>query len=160
MAVEPDLLALFVGEVDGAAPRLQELILALEAGSDDPREGEEAMRIAHSIKGAARIVGLGDLVETLHAAEDVLTAAQRGRTLVRRDPGAAQAGRSARRDHARREHRAAAWLARKHGLLEELVGTLRRPAASIPPPAARCPRASRHDASAGAQVAPTRARCA
>ncbi len=125
--VEPDLLALFVAEVDGAAPRLQELVLSLEAGGDPAREGEEAMRIAHSLKGAARIVGLGDLVASLHAAEDTLTAAQRGRPL---SPGEIQAllrlvdllAELTRVPGAELP----AWLAKRHGTVEEVFVALRR----------------------------------
>lgn len=126
-SVEPDLLALFVAEVDGAAPRLQELVLALEAGGDEAREGEEAMRIAHSLKGAARIVGLGDLVATLHAAEDTLTAAQRGRSL---GPDETQAllrmvdllSELTRVPVAELPK----WLGKRHGTLDEIVAALRR----------------------------------
>jgi two-component system sensor histidine kinase and response regulator WspE len=81
-AVEPELAALFVAEVEGAAPRLQELVLALEHDDRTTSDAEEAMRLAHSLKGAARIVGLNGVVALLHAAEDTLSSAARGRVLV------------------------------------------------------------------------------
>lgn len=77
--VAPDLVALFVAEVDNGAPRLQELVLALEAQGGSPSDAGEAMRLVHSLKGAARIVGLDGVVSLLHASEDVLSAASAGR---------------------------------------------------------------------------------
>ncbi len=79
--IEPELLGLFVVEVEGAAPRLQEIVLSLEANGPSARDGEAGLRLAHSLKGAARIVGLTGLVGALHTAEDLLGAAQRGRAL-------------------------------------------------------------------------------
>ena len=38
------------------------------------------MRAAHSLKGAARIVGLDAAVRVAHAMEDCLVAAQKGRS--------------------------------------------------------------------------------
>ncbi len=160
VAVEPELLALFVAEVDGAAPRLQELVLALEAGGDHAREGEEAMRIAHSLKGAARIVGLGELVAVLHGAEDTLTAAQRGRAL-----GSSEIQALLRLVDLLAEltrvpvGELAKWLIRTHGALEDVLATLRRseeaasraPSGSAPslrPPGAEASGTGAHDARA------------
>ena len=125
--VDSDLIALFVVEVDTAAPRLQELVLSIEADGAGPSDAEDAMRIAHSLKGAARIVGLTEIVATLHAAEDALSSAQGGRAL---SPAEIQAllrlvdllvelTRVSVSDFAR-------WLARKRGALEEVQGVLRR----------------------------------
>ncbi len=40
---------------------------------------EPLMRAAHSLKGAARVIGLSPFVETAHACEDILVAAQNGK---------------------------------------------------------------------------------
>ncbi len=78
---EVELIEVFAAELEAGAPRLQELVLALESDPNSRTSGGEAMRLVHSLKGAARIVGLLGLVETLHAAEDLLTAVERGHSL-------------------------------------------------------------------------------
>ncbi len=55
---------------------LEEGLVGLEDGFD-PARLETLMRAAHSIKGAARIVGLSPVVSLAHAMEDVLEAARR-----------------------------------------------------------------------------------
>ena len=79
--LEEGLVAIFASEVEIGAPRLSELVLALEEGSDPTVDGEEAMRLTHSLKGAARIVGLAPMVGLLHAAEDTLSAVAKGRPM-------------------------------------------------------------------------------
>jgi two-component system sensor histidine kinase and response regulator WspE len=69
---------LFHQEVDGQREILTIGLLALER---DPRSAahlEALMRAAHSLKGAARIVGLGAAVSVAHAMEDCFVAAQQG----------------------------------------------------------------------------------
>ena len=53
-------------------------LLALERDNQAPSQLEACMRAAHSLKGAARIVGLDAGVEVAHAMEDCFVAAQRG----------------------------------------------------------------------------------
>ncbi len=53
-------------------------LLAIEANPQDTSHVESLMRAAHSIKGAARIVGLDAVVELAHAMEDRLLAVQQG----------------------------------------------------------------------------------
>src|SRR6185503_16284309 len=53
-------------------------LLALESAPDGASELEACMRAAHSLKGAARIVGLGVGVRVAHAMEDCFVAAQQG----------------------------------------------------------------------------------
>jgi two-component system sensor histidine kinase and response regulator WspE len=67
---------LFRMEADTALAALTEGLLALERGDASPLEA--MMRAAHSLKGAARIVGIGAAVRVAHAMEDVFVAAQRG----------------------------------------------------------------------------------
>ncbi len=76
------MLALFQTEVDQQARQLNESLLALENEADaEARAGhlEAAMRAAHSIKGAARLVDVATVVELAHVMEDKLVAAQEGR---------------------------------------------------------------------------------
>lgn len=80
------LLALFRAEVESYAAVLNEGLVALEANQRDRAAVEPLMRAAHSIKGAARVVGLDEAVHIAHAMEDVLVAVQEGRaTLVPAD---------------------------------------------------------------------------
>ena len=53
-------------------------MLQLEKAPDDPRQLESLMRAAHSIKGAAKIVGFDAAVQVSHHLEDCFVAAQRG----------------------------------------------------------------------------------
>ena len=73
------LMDLFRSEADGQTALLTEGLLALE-GSGVPSASalESLMRAAHSLKGAARIVGLDAAVRVAHALEDNFVAAQRG----------------------------------------------------------------------------------
>lgn len=74
---EPELLGLFIAEIETGAPQLQDLVLALEGDATSVERRDEAMRLTHSLKGAARIVGLPGVVSMLHAAEDLLSAQRR-----------------------------------------------------------------------------------
>ncbi len=59
-------------------------LLALERDATDPRQLEELMRAAHSLKGAARIVGLDAAVRVAHHMEDCFVAAQEGKLTLGR----------------------------------------------------------------------------
>ncbi|MFW5701539.1 MAG: response regulator, partial [Bacteroidota bacterium] len=78
------MLELFHTEVENHARTLEEGLVRVE---DDQSASaiEPLMRAAHSIKGAARIVGLDDAVTLAHAMEDVLTAAQSGKLRLGQD---------------------------------------------------------------------------
>jgi chemotaxis protein histidine kinase CheA len=73
------MLELFQGELDTHIPALNEGLLALEKGEVDARAIEAMMRAAHSIKGAARIVGISQAVRLAHEMEDCFTSAKEGR---------------------------------------------------------------------------------
>src|SRR4051812_40520716 len=79
------MIELFRSEVEGQAAILSAGLLALETSDVDPATLEAMMRAAHSIKGAARIVGLDAAVRIAHALEDCFVSAQRG--LIRIVPG-------------------------------------------------------------------------
>ena len=72
------LLDLFQTEVEQQSCVLSESLLALEDSADIAQVLESAMRAAHSIKGAARLVGVQPIVDLAHRMEDNLVAAQEG----------------------------------------------------------------------------------
>lgn len=76
--IDAAMLELFQAEMDTHLPVLNEGLLALEKGVAGAREIEGMMRAAHSIKGAARIVGIDMAVKTAHVMEDCFTAAKEG----------------------------------------------------------------------------------
>jgi two-component system sensor histidine kinase and response regulator WspE len=77
VAVDLFLLDLFRTELETHSRVLEEGLVETEA-RQDPAKIQELMRAAHSLKGAARIVGLDSAVRLAHAMEDMLSAAQRG----------------------------------------------------------------------------------
>jgi two-component system sensor histidine kinase and response regulator WspE len=74
---------LFRVETESQGQVLTAGLLALESAPDAADELEACMRAAHSLKGAARIVGLGVGVRVAHAMEDCFVAAQQGRLTLR-----------------------------------------------------------------------------
>ncbi|MDQ7832653.1 MAG: hybrid sensor histidine kinase/response regulator, partial [Desulfovibrionaceae bacterium] len=72
------MLDLFRLELETNAAILDAGLVALE-GDQRPEQVEPLMRAAHSVKGAARIVGLPLAVELAHAMEDLLEACRQGR---------------------------------------------------------------------------------
>ena len=78
------LMDLFRSEADGQVALLTEGLLALEgSGAPSPAALESLMRAVHSLKGAARIVGLDAAVRVAHALEDNFVAAQKGEFAIR-----------------------------------------------------------------------------
>lgn len=76
---EVSLFELFREEVAQHTQTLSSGLIALESSIQGPKSLEPLMRAAHSLKGAARVVGLDTVVTLAHAMEDGLVAAQRGR---------------------------------------------------------------------------------
>lgn len=68
---------LFRMEVESQSVALTESLLELERSPQSGSHLESAMRAAHSLKGAARLVGREQAEKTAHAMEDVLVGAQR-----------------------------------------------------------------------------------
>ena len=73
------LLELFKLEAEAHCAALSDGLLALEKAPDNTSVVEPLMRAAHSIKGAARIVGLDVIVSLAHVMEECFLAAQSGR---------------------------------------------------------------------------------
>jgi two-component system sensor histidine kinase and response regulator WspE len=71
------LIDLFRSEVEAHAEVLSAALLALERSPGDASRLDELMRAAHSIKGAARVVGVDVAVSVAHALEDCFVAAQK-----------------------------------------------------------------------------------
>ncbi len=77
------MLELFRLEAEGQTATLSSGVLAIEELERSPATVESMMRAAHSLKGAARIVGLDAAVRVAHALEDVFVAAGKGQFRVR-----------------------------------------------------------------------------
>ncbi|KDR25212.1 MULTISPECIES: hybrid sensor histidine kinase/response regulator [Caballeronia] len=76
------LLDLFQEEARGQAQILSDGLIALERAPRDPVTLEASMRAAHSLKGAARVVGVPVGVTLAHVMEDCFVAAQEGRIVL------------------------------------------------------------------------------
>src|ERR1700731_2549882 len=70
------LFELFAQETDAQARLLADGLLILEREPDDAATLESCMRAAHSLKGAARIVGVDAGVAVAHVMEECFVLAQ------------------------------------------------------------------------------------
>ncbi len=132
------LLDLFKLEAESHCAALSDGLLALEKSPADRSIVEPLMRAAHSIKGAARIVGLDVLVTLAHVMEECFLAARDGRETLT----------SARIDQLLKgvdvlgevrslaEADLKAWTETQSGRIADLVARLK-----APPPAASTPAA-------------------
>jgi two-component system, chemotaxis family, sensor histidine kinase and response regulator WspE len=82
---DASLLELFSLEADAQTQVLNEGLLALERNPTQADQLEACMRAAHSLKGAARIVGVDAGVSVSHVMEDCLVSAQEGRLYLQRE---------------------------------------------------------------------------
>lgn len=78
------MIDLYRAEADTQLAALSQSLLDLEqSGEGDPaKRYEPMMRAAHSLKGAARIVGLDAAVKLTHAMEDVFETARTGKLIL------------------------------------------------------------------------------
>ncbi len=76
------MMELFRMEAESHTATLSAGLVALEGASASPELVEPLMRAAHSLKGAARIVGVDSAVRVAHAMEDCFVAAQRGKIVL------------------------------------------------------------------------------
>ena len=142
-AFDPLLLDLFRVELENNTRVLENGLVSAES-DQAPAKIEPLMRAAHSIKGAARIVGLSAAVSLAHAMEDVLSAAQQGKlTLTADHVDLLLKGNDAYMSMARIETDVIpAWLEERGAFLDEMARTLRDAMAgkfSSPPPARPAP---------------------
>ena len=82
-AADLSMLELFRVESETQCAALSSGLVELERSAGSPAQLEALMRAAHSLKGAARIVGLEPAVQVAHAMEDVFSAAQQGRFILK-----------------------------------------------------------------------------
>lgn len=82
---DPEILELFRAELDTHLPVLSDGLLVLEKGEVNETQIEAMMRAAHSIKGAARIVGIEPAVRVAHALEDCFSAAKSKKIVLSSD---------------------------------------------------------------------------
>ena len=73
---------LFRSEAEGQVATLSEGLIGLEGAVGAAQAIEPLMRAAHSLKGAARIVGLDPAVRVAHSLEDAFVAAQEGKYTI------------------------------------------------------------------------------
>ena len=73
------LFDLFRTEADTHVAEMTSGLLALERDATDPGTLESLMRAAHSLKGAALVVGVDAVVRVTHVMEDCFVAAQKGK---------------------------------------------------------------------------------
>lgn len=76
-ASDQQILALFFVELETQTGILSDGLLALEANVHDSEAIASLMRAAHSIKGAARVLGITDLIHLAHGLEDAFQKVQR-----------------------------------------------------------------------------------
>ncbi len=76
------MMDLFRTEAESQVAILNDGLLALEQDATAASRLEALMRAAHSLKGAARIVGIDPLVQLAHAMEDCFVAAQKGQITI------------------------------------------------------------------------------
>ncbi|MCP1622494.1 hybrid sensor histidine kinase/response regulator [Pseudomonas nitroreducens] len=79
---DASMLELFCLEAEAQTQVLVHGLMALERNPTQADQLEACMRAAHSLKGAARIVGLDAGVQVAHVMEDCLVGAQEGRLLL------------------------------------------------------------------------------
>ncbi len=74
LEIDPAMLEMFRLEVESQTATLNGGLVALEADPSQLDAVMAVMRAAHSIKGAARIIGIDAVVELAHAMEDLVVA--------------------------------------------------------------------------------------
>jgi two-component system chemotaxis sensor kinase CheA len=74
--VDERLLSIFRGEAAERLDRMVQILLTVEAGEGDAEAIRELFRHAHSLKGTAGMVGLGEIGTVAAAVEDVLSQAR------------------------------------------------------------------------------------
>jgi two-component system chemotaxis sensor kinase CheA len=82
------LMATFLGELEEHVRTLNAVLLTLEKDPDGPGRADAyktLLRVAHSLKGAARSVGIAPIEEACHRVEEVLSAARDGRRALDAD---------------------------------------------------------------------------
>lgn len=120
------MIELFRVEADQQGKLLNEGLLDLEQDPRSPERLEPLMRAAHSIKGAARLVGLQAVVNLAHVMEDVFVAAQKGSLVLGADQiDVLLRGVDTISEIARGERNVNEWLVENQVRYDELIANLR-----------------------------------
>lgn len=82
MIEDEELRTIFKAECDERLQRLEEGLLQMEAGPANAAVLDEVLREAHSLKGAARMLGLSALESLSHRVEDLLVPVREGTSLL------------------------------------------------------------------------------
>ncbi len=82
--IAPKIIELFRYELERHSSTLDRGLIEAE-NSRTPEQIEPLMRASHSIKGAARIIGIMEAVELAHSMEDLLSLAMNGKILFNSD---------------------------------------------------------------------------
>ncbi|MBI3328634.1 MAG: Hpt domain-containing protein, partial [Nitrospinae bacterium] len=82
MIDDKELRDLFQAESEEHLQHMDAGLLHLEAHPHDQTTLEGVFREAHSLKGAARMLGVSDVETIAHRFEDILGAAKRGETVL------------------------------------------------------------------------------
>ncbi len=80
--ISPDLFDIFKEDAINHLTVLSDNIIELEKSPHDSQLFEESLRAAHSLKGAARIIGFHRIVKLIHAIEDILVKLQQDKILL------------------------------------------------------------------------------
>ena len=80
--IEPSMKELFVLDVSTQVERISNTLIELENDFSSTAKLEVLMRASHSIKGAARAVGIDSIVELTHQMEDCFSAALKGKIFI------------------------------------------------------------------------------
>ena len=141
MLMDAGMLELFRAEAETHSGALEHGLVDLEAHPGDLARIEPLMRAAHSIKGAARIIGLTGAVGLAHAMEDVLVAAQKEKLAINREiidlllKGTDVYQRLAKVPTTEMS----GWLVQESGVMQGLQGALGAALTGQPPPAPALP---------------------
>ena len=116
---------MFRMEAEEQSEQLQTRLLALRNGDANEAALRSLMRGAHSLKGAARIVGLGGAVRLTHTMEERFVAAQEGQAFTTSEVDALLRATDILRALANiREEEAPAWIATQESIITQIVAAL------------------------------------
>jgi len=116
---------MFRMEAEEQTEQMQARLLALRSGDTNEVALRSLMRGAHSLKGAARIVGLGGAVRLTHAMEERFVAAQEGQTFTSSEVDTLLRATDILRALADvREEEAPAWIATQESTITQIVAAL------------------------------------
>ncbi len=83
--IDASMKALFLEEVRNQLAAFSAVLVELEDDFSNAQKLERLMRASHSLKGAARVVGLGDIVAFTHEMENCFVAAQNSKIEINSD---------------------------------------------------------------------------